>query len=141
MREPIFPSSRSSSRRPELTGSSQRPLPWAPSSPGRIRLASCPRAPAQLCPSALSQNFLYKCVGTALGAASSKDVVRKQLRELLEAAGHQEEAEREVTAALPRRPRRPHSARACVLTRARPCLSGRVCVSTVFLPGPVLAQV
>lgn len=53
-------------------------------------------------PSALSQNFLYQCVGTALGAASSKDVVRKQLRELLATAGPQEEAEREVTATLPR---------------------------------------
>lgn len=41
------------------------------------------------------KNFLYKCIGTVLGAASSKDVVRKQLQELLETAGHQEEAERE----------------------------------------------
>ncbi|XP_077928000.1 maestro heat-like repeat-containing protein family member 1 isoform X3 [Halichoerus grypus] len=41
------------------------------------------------------KNFLYKCIGTTLGAASSKDVVRKQLQELLETARHQEEAERE----------------------------------------------
>lgn len=39
------------------------------------------------------KNFLYKCVGTALGAASSKDVVRKHLQELLESARYQEEAE------------------------------------------------
>ncbi|XP_027949271.1 maestro heat-like repeat-containing protein family member 1 isoform X6 [Eumetopias jubatus] len=41
------------------------------------------------------KNFLYKCIGTTLGATSSKDVVRKQLQELLETARHQEEAERE----------------------------------------------
>ncbi|XP_059528534.1 maestro heat-like repeat-containing protein family member 1 isoform X6 [Myotis daubentonii] len=41
------------------------------------------------------KNFLYKCVGTTLGAASSKDVVRKLLQELLETARYQEEAERE----------------------------------------------
>nr|XP_060483348.1 maestro heat-like repeat-containing protein family member 1 [Panthera onca] len=41
------------------------------------------------------KNFLYKCVGTTLGAASSKEVVRKHLQELLETARHQEEAERE----------------------------------------------
>uniref|UniRef100_A0A7N5JE23 Maestro heat like repeat family member 1 n=1 Tax=Ailuropoda melanoleuca TaxID=9646 RepID=A0A7N5JE23_AILME len=41
------------------------------------------------------KNFLYKCIGTALGAASSKEVVRKQLQELLETARHHEEAERE----------------------------------------------
>ncbi|XP_032171625.1 maestro heat-like repeat-containing protein family member 1 isoform X3 [Mustela erminea] len=60
----------------------------------QLSLEMCKQLP---CYSGLPQekNFLYKCVGTALGAASSKDVVRKQLRELLEAAGHQEEAERE----------------------------------------------
>lgn len=41
------------------------------------------------------QNFLYRCVGTTLGAASSKDVVKKHLRELLETARYQEEAEHE----------------------------------------------
>lgn len=41
------------------------------------------------------KNFLYKCIGTALGAASSKEVVRKHLRELLETARYQEEAEQE----------------------------------------------
>lgn len=44
------------------------------------------------------QNFLYKCVGTTLGAASSKEVVRKHLQELLETARYQEEREREVAA-------------------------------------------
>ncbi|XP_052016912.1 maestro heat-like repeat-containing protein family member 1 isoform X7 [Apodemus sylvaticus] len=41
------------------------------------------------------KNFLYKCIGTTLGAVSSKDVVRKHLRELLETARYQEEAEQE----------------------------------------------
>uniref|UniRef100_A0A8C6W8Z7 Maestro heat-like repeat family member 1 n=1 Tax=Nannospalax galili TaxID=1026970 RepID=A0A8C6W8Z7_NANGA len=41
------------------------------------------------------KNFLYKCIGTTLGTASSKEVVRKHLRELLETARYQEEAERE----------------------------------------------
>ncbi|XP_062935287.1 maestro heat-like repeat-containing protein family member 1 isoform X2 [Cynocephalus volans] len=41
------------------------------------------------------KNFLYKCIGTTLGAASSKEVVRKHLRELLETARYQEEAEHE----------------------------------------------
>ncbi|XP_034373203.1 maestro heat-like repeat-containing protein family member 1 isoform X3 [Arvicanthis niloticus] len=41
------------------------------------------------------KNFLYKCIGTTLGAASSKEVVRKHLRELLETARYQEEVEQE----------------------------------------------
>lgn len=41
------------------------------------------------------KNFLYKCIGTTLGAASSKEVVRKHLRELLETARYQEETEQE----------------------------------------------
>uniref|UniRef100_A0A8C8RI83 Maestro heat like repeat family member 1 n=1 Tax=Pelusios castaneus TaxID=367368 RepID=A0A8C8RI83_9SAUR len=41
------------------------------------------------------KNFLYKCIGTALGVCSNKDVVQKQLQELLETARYQEEAERE----------------------------------------------
>ncbi|XP_039110005.1 maestro heat-like repeat-containing protein family member 1 isoform X4 [Hyaena hyaena] len=41
------------------------------------------------------KNFLYKCIGTTLGAASSKEVVRKHLQELLETARYQVEAERE----------------------------------------------
>ncbi|XP_063120748.1 maestro heat-like repeat-containing protein family member 1 isoform X9 [Rattus norvegicus] len=41
------------------------------------------------------KNFLYKCIGTTLGAASSKEVVRKHLRELLETARYQEETEKE----------------------------------------------
>ncbi|XP_051015759.1 maestro heat-like repeat-containing protein family member 1 [Acomys russatus] len=41
------------------------------------------------------KNFLYKCIGTTLGAASSKEVVRKHLRELLDTARYQEEAEQE----------------------------------------------
>ncbi|XP_057647697.1 maestro heat-like repeat-containing protein family member 1 isoform X1 [Chionomys nivalis] len=44
---------------------------------------------------AQEKNFLYKCIGTTLGAASSKEVVRKHLRELLETARYQEEAEQE----------------------------------------------
>jgi hypothetical protein len=49
-----------------------------------------------MCSLTLFQNFLYKCIGTTLGATSSKEVVRKHLRELLETARYQEEAEREV---------------------------------------------
>ncbi|KFV64779.1 Maestro heat-like repeat-containing protein family member 1, partial [Dryobates pubescens] len=41
------------------------------------------------------QNFLYKCIGTTLGACTSKDLVQKQLQELLETARYHEEAERE----------------------------------------------
>ncbi|XP_038244380.1 maestro heat-like repeat-containing protein family member 1 isoform X4 [Dermochelys coriacea] len=41
------------------------------------------------------KNFLYKCIGTALRVCSNKDVVQKQLQELLETARYQEEAERE----------------------------------------------
>ncbi|XP_075405229.1 maestro heat-like repeat-containing protein family member 1 isoform X2 [Tenrec ecaudatus] len=41
------------------------------------------------------KSFLYKCIGTVLGAASSKEVVRKRLQELLETARHQEESDRE----------------------------------------------
>ncbi|XP_047399899.1 maestro heat-like repeat-containing protein family member 1 isoform X2 [Sciurus carolinensis] len=40
------------------------------------------------------KNFLYRCVGTTLGAAS-KEVVRKHLQELLGAARYQQEAEHE----------------------------------------------
>ncbi|XP_045880235.1 maestro heat-like repeat-containing protein family member 1 isoform X4 [Meles meles] len=60
----------------------------------QLSLEMCKQLP---CYNGLPQekNFLYQCVGTALGAASSKDVVRKQLRELLATAGPQEEAERE----------------------------------------------
>ncbi|XP_026987887.1 maestro heat-like repeat-containing protein family member 1 isoform X6 [Sagmatias obliquidens] len=43
----------------------------------------------------LEKNFLYKCIGTTLGAASSTEVVRKRLQELLETARYQEESERE----------------------------------------------
>ncbi|XP_035172579.1 maestro heat-like repeat-containing protein family member 1 isoform X4 [Oxyura jamaicensis] len=43
----------------------------------------------------LEKNFLYKCIGTALGACTSKDLVQKQLQELLETARYHEEAERE----------------------------------------------
>ncbi|XP_006879292.1 PREDICTED: maestro heat-like repeat-containing protein family member 1 [Elephantulus edwardii] len=41
------------------------------------------------------KNFLYKCIGTTLGAISSKEVVRKHLQELLEMARYQVEAEHE----------------------------------------------
>uniref|UniRef100_A0A8U7NY87 Maestro heat like repeat family member 1 n=1 Tax=Corvus moneduloides TaxID=1196302 RepID=A0A8U7NY87_CORMO len=40
-------------------------------------------------------NFLYRSMGTALGACPSKELVRKQLQELLENARYREEAERE----------------------------------------------
>ncbi|XP_063183774.1 maestro heat-like repeat-containing protein family member 1 isoform X2 [Chroicocephalus ridibundus] len=43
----------------------------------------------------LEKNFLYKCIGTTLGACASKDLVQKQLQELLETARYHEEAERE----------------------------------------------
>ncbi|XP_062987322.1 maestro heat-like repeat-containing protein family member 1 isoform X2 [Elgaria multicarinata webbii] len=45
--------------------------------------------------SSSEKNFLYKCIGTALAACPDKDLVRKQLQELLETARYQEEAERE----------------------------------------------
>nr|XP_034980499.1 maestro heat-like repeat-containing protein family member 1 isoform X2 [Zootoca vivipara] len=45
--------------------------------------------------SPLEKNFLYKCIGTALAACPNKDLLRKQLQELLETARYQEEAERE----------------------------------------------
>ncbi|XP_023579631.1 maestro heat-like repeat-containing protein family member 1 isoform X2 [Octodon degus] len=41
------------------------------------------------------KNFLYKCIGTTLVAATSKEVVRKHLQELLETARYQEEVEHE----------------------------------------------
>ncbi|XP_074942119.1 maestro heat-like repeat-containing protein family member 1 isoform X4 [Phalacrocorax aristotelis] len=43
----------------------------------------------------LEKNFLYKCIGTTLGACTSKDLVQKQLQELLETARYHEKAERE----------------------------------------------
>nr|XP_055170134.1 maestro heat-like repeat-containing protein family member 1 isoform X1 [Nyctereutes procyonoides] len=60
----------------------------------QLSLEMCKQLP---CYNGIAQekNFLYKCIGTTLGAASSKEVVRKQLQELLETARHQEEAERE----------------------------------------------
>ncbi|XP_068789712.1 maestro heat-like repeat-containing protein family member 1 isoform X6 [Struthio camelus] len=42
---------------------------------------------------ALEKNFLYKCIGTTLGACISKDLVQKQLQELLETARYHEKAE------------------------------------------------
>ncbi|XP_048338639.1 LOW QUALITY PROTEIN: maestro heat-like repeat-containing protein family member 1 [Sphaerodactylus townsendi] len=45
--------------------------------------------------STAEKNFLYKCVGAALAACGSKDLVRKLLQDLLETARYQEEAERE----------------------------------------------
>ncbi|XP_065686253.1 maestro heat-like repeat-containing protein family member 1 isoform X3 [Patagioenas fasciata] len=41
------------------------------------------------------KNFLYKCIGMTLGACASKDLVLKQLQELLETARYHEEVERE----------------------------------------------
>ncbi|XP_070604565.1 LOW QUALITY PROTEIN: maestro heat-like repeat-containing protein family member 1 [Erythrolamprus reginae] len=41
------------------------------------------------------KNFLYKAIGVTLAACANKDLVRKQLQELLETARYQEEEERE----------------------------------------------
>ncbi|XP_064262702.1 uncharacterized protein LOC135292423 [Passer domesticus] len=41
------------------------------------------------------KNFLYRCLGTALGLCPRKELVRRQLQELLESARCHEEAERE----------------------------------------------
>ncbi|XP_069477987.1 maestro heat-like repeat-containing protein family member 1 isoform X2 [Ambystoma mexicanum] len=43
----------------------------------------------------VEKNFLYKCIGTVLRISSNKDMVTKQLQELLATARYQEEAERE----------------------------------------------
>lgn len=83
------------------------PVPWVPSSPSHGCLAVLGLPPLGISTArslALLQNFLYKCVGTTLGAASSKDVVRKLLQELLETARYQEETEREVSAPAPQMP-------------------------------------
>lgn len=94
----------------------RRPLP-------RLLGAPALRHRARPCSLALLQNFLYKCIGTTLGAASSKEVVRKHLQELLETARHQEEAEREVVPSPePLSPLR-HSACACVRACACDCTS------------------
>ncbi|XP_069588269.1 maestro heat-like repeat-containing protein family member 1 isoform X3 [Ranitomeya imitator] len=45
--------------------------------------------------SALEKNFLYKCIGSSLGACSNREMVRKELQELLTGARYQQEAERE----------------------------------------------
>lgn len=55
--------------------------------------AQIPNAPLSF------QNFLYKCIGTTLGACVSKELVQKQLQELLETARYNEEAEWEVRGA------------------------------------------
>ncbi|XP_013930774.1 PREDICTED: maestro heat-like repeat-containing protein family member 1 [Thamnophis sirtalis] len=47
----------------------------------------------------LEKTFLYKALGVSLAACANKDLVRKQLQELLETARYQEEAEREGLAA------------------------------------------
>ncbi|KAG3273395.1 maestro heat like repeat family member 1, transcript variant X2 [Ictidomys tridecemlineatus] len=54
----------------------------------RKRLPSYNRVPQE-------KNFLYKCLGTALAAAASREVVRKSLQELLGAASYQQQAEHE----------------------------------------------
>ncbi|KAM8966713.1 maestro heat-like repeat-containing protein family member 1 [Pelodytes ibericus] len=41
------------------------------------------------------KNFLYRCVGTSLSVCANRQVVRKQLQELLATARYQEETERE----------------------------------------------
>ncbi|XP_063155850.1 maestro heat-like repeat-containing protein family member 1 isoform X1 [Candoia aspera] len=45
------------------------------------------------------KNFLYKAIGVGLAACANKDLVRKQLQDLLETARYQEEAEWEGLAA------------------------------------------
>lgn len=52
--------------------------------------------PSSSSPPLFLQNFLYKAIGVSLAACANKDLVRKQLQELLETARYQEEAEREV---------------------------------------------
>ncbi|XP_018431328.1 PREDICTED: maestro heat-like repeat-containing protein family member 1, partial [Nanorana parkeri] len=58
----------------------------------RKQLGSYSGSPAEV-------NFLYRCIGTTLGACCNRDVVRKGLQELLTNAQYQEEAEREGLAA------------------------------------------
>ncbi|KAJ1195196.1 hypothetical protein NDU88_004477 [Pleurodeles waltl] len=43
----------------------------------------------------VEKNFLYKCIGTVLRISSNKDMVSRQLQELLATARYQEEGERE----------------------------------------------
>ncbi|XP_073418491.1 maestro heat-like repeat-containing protein family member 1 isoform X3 [Dendrobates tinctorius] len=45
--------------------------------------------------SALEKNFLYKCIGSSLGACTNREMVRKELQELLNGTRYQQEAERE----------------------------------------------
>ncbi|XP_040289128.1 maestro heat-like repeat-containing protein family member 1 isoform X2 [Bufo bufo] len=45
--------------------------------------------------SSLEKNFLYKCIGSVLGTCTNREVVRKELQELLTGAHYQDEAERE----------------------------------------------
>ena len=79
---------------------SQQPLPQPGQCLGSGGRPSAPE-PGSLHPPALLQNFLYKCIGTTLGAASHKEVVRKHLQELLETARYQEETEREGAVTFP----------------------------------------
>lgn len=110
---------------------------------------------AQPCSLTSLQNFLYKCIGTTLGAASSTEVVRKRLQELLETARYQEESEREVAAPSPREARVPTGLLAvvtlCPLRRvASVCtcvcvwcaqMHRMVCACVCTLSVPDLAQV
>ncbi|KAG9472874.1 hypothetical protein GDO78_016069 [Eleutherodactylus coqui] len=45
--------------------------------------------------SALEKNFLYKCIGSSLGACANRELVRKELQELLTSARYQDETDRE----------------------------------------------
>ncbi|XP_063306959.1 maestro heat-like repeat-containing protein family member 1 [Pelobates fuscus] len=45
------------------------------------------------------KNFLYRCIGTTLGMCVNRDMVRKQLQDLLATARYQEETDREGLAA------------------------------------------
>ncbi|KAH0518889.1 Maestro heat-like repeat-containing protein family member 1 [Microtus ochrogaster] len=78
---------------PSYNGTAQEKVPQVPSYNGTAQ-EKVPQVPSYN-GTAQEKNFLYKCIGTTLGAASSKEVVRKHLRELLETARYQEEAEQE----------------------------------------------
>lgn len=46
-------------------------------------------------PFALEKSFLYKCIGSSLASCANREVVRKELQELLTSARYQDEVERE----------------------------------------------
>lgn len=76
-----------------LPGKSKEPL--AASILGSLLRCLPPPPPPPPTPYPL-QTFLYKAIGVSLAACANKNLVQKQLQELLETARYQEEAEREV---------------------------------------------